>query len=74
MKTTPGGDNAVVPTSRTVMEHKLLTALEDKGTAAILVSKDDLTMLINALDAYMTVEAKRWSADLRQLRKEAFNE
>lgn len=36
-------------TSRTVIENKLLTALEDKGTVAILASEQDLKDIIDCL-------------------------
>jgi len=36
-------------TTRTVIEHKLLTALEDGNTVAVLLSKQDLQDMIGAL-------------------------
>lgn len=44
--------NEVVGASRQVIESKLLTALEDDDTVAVLYSEADLQILIHALDAY----------------------
>lgn len=62
----------VEQSSREVIEHKLLTALSDGGQVAILATREDLSLLINALDQFGTVKGKQWSADLRRLRHEAF--
>ena len=65
-------DLAIVPSSREVIERKLLTALEDGGQVAILATENDLTLLINALDQFGTVKGKQWASDLKQLRHESF--
>lgn len=73
-------------TSRTVIEHKLLTALEDENTVAALLSKQDLETLIASLYGYEIAERRGmildWSEhvkrcksladDLSQLLREAF--
>lgn len=41
--------NQVVQSSREVIEGKLLLALDDPATVAILADKDDLDLLITAL-------------------------
>lgn len=43
------GPNKVVQSSREIIEHKLLVALDDPATVAILASKDDLDLLIFCL-------------------------
>lgn len=58
--------------SREVIERKLLTALEDESQVAILATRGDIGLLINALEQYNTVHAKQWAADLKRLRLEAF--
>lgn len=77
---------SVETTSRQVIEHKLLTALEDGNTVAALLSKQDLEDLIAALYGYELAERKgnvlTWEAhmkrrknladDLSQLLREAF--
>lgn len=83
MKATP---NTVELTSRQVIEHKLLTALEDGQTVAILASEQDLQDMIAALYGYELAERKgnvlTWQAHnqrcknlaegLTQLLQEAF--
>lgn len=69
---------SVVPTSRSVIEGKLLDALSNDGCVAILASEDDLNVMIAALEYAMlgnhkqTVAARDLAKDMRQLRKEAF--
>lgn len=48
-KTSPEAPCSVERTSRSVIEHKLLTALEDDNTVAALLSKQDLEDMIFAL-------------------------
>jgi ribosome assembly protein YihI (activator of Der GTPase) len=77
--------NTVVKTSRSVIEKKLLTALEDENTVAVLLSKQDLKDLLEALDDCEYLQVNRQapqeaymnrirviSAGLAQLHKEAF--
>jgi hypothetical protein len=74
-------------TSRSVIEHKLLAALDDdSGRVAILATKQDLEDMIAALYGYELAERKgnvlTWEAhvkrrkeladDMSQLLKEAF--
>lgn len=69
---------SVVPTSRSVIEGKLLDALSNDGCVAILASEDDLNVMIAALEYAMlgnhkqTIAARALAKDMRQLRKEAF--
>ena len=70
--------NQVVHASRQVLEHKLLTALGDENTVAILASREDLDLLIRALRHVSTLgkhEQERkhfWLKGMEQLRREAF--
>lgn len=80
------GPNKVELTSRQVIEHKLLTALEDGGTVAILASEQDLQDMIAALYGYKlgvtdgnilswqahNDRCKNLAEGLEQLLKEAF--
>jgi len=65
-------------TKREVIERKLLTALEDDNTVAILASKQDLDVMVAALDYAMlsdknqTRKARELAAGMKQLRREAF--
>lgn len=72
---------SVVPSSRHVIEKKLLTALEEEGNVAILANSEDLKLMIEALTSYasdhrtsLKSEARMRSlaADLRQLQRAAF--
>ena len=78
--------NKIIPTSRSVIEGKLLAALEDGNTVAILLSKQDCDDMHAALCGYAIGETKggilTWQAfvdrcknlaeGIDQLRKEAF--
>ena len=70
--------NQIVPTSREVIEKKLLTPLEDENTVVALFSKADLKVIIGALAATGTKgQEKRHDdilAGLRELRESAFPE
>jgi len=63
-----------------VIEKKLLTALEDENTVAILASKRDLNLYIDALrfwDMHLSIPERRkhlaeMLAGLKQLRASAF--
>lgn len=79
----PDGPSKVVQSSRQVIEHRLLTALEeDPSAVAILASKEDLDLLIlaladvtaggGALHGRLGARAKDYLQGLRQLRREAF--
>ena len=62
----------VIPSTRTVMERKLLTALDGKLKVAILATKEDLDLLISALGDSIQKDAQRYGADLKKLRDAAF--
>ncbi len=70
----------IEPTSRKVIEHKLLTALEDPNVAACLFSKQDLEDLIHGLTIAMVYyapspQSTRWlglKEGMERLLKEAF--
>ena len=71
----------VVRTHRSVIEHKLLAALEDKGSAACLFSECDLKDIINALyrikpdeEKGQHLRQKDLADDMSQLLREAFPE
>ena len=66
--------NRVVQTSRQVIEHKLLTALDDPATVAVLYSREDLDLLIPILRTTTNARANEMAAGLEQLRREAFGE
>jgi enolase len=68
----PDGPNKVIQSSREVLEHKLLTALDDEGTVAILASKEDLDLLIEALHKMTGERAEFWRLGMEQLRRETF--
>lgn len=71
---TTDGPNKVVQSSRQVIEHKLLTALDDPDVVAILASKEDLDLYILYLGTAANTRANELAASLRQLRREAFGE
>jgi len=73
--------NKVIQASRRIIEHKLLSALDDPDTVAILAGKDDLDLLIHALrhisllrTAHEHERADFWRRGMEQLRREAFGE
>ena len=58
---------------RQVIEHKLLTALEEGGTVAILLREKDLRLIIACLRmAKFSTEAKEMCSDFERLLKEGF--
>lgn len=67
-----GAPCSVERTNRTVIEHKLLTSLEDGNTVAALLSKQDLEDLIAALYGYVLSETKgneiSWEAHMKRRR------
>lgn len=69
---------SVERTSRSVIEHKLLTTLEDGNTVAAIMSKQDLEDIIFAIDTHFGLGKQRMTrlrgmADgFRQLHREAF--
>ena len=76
----PGGSSprpcSVALTRREVIENKLLDALSDEGTVAILASEADLNLLIESLDLAVRMEkpgAIEMQRDLMQLRDAAFS-
>lgn len=67
--------NRVVRTNREVIESKLLNALQDEDSVAILASSRDLDVLIAGLSKTEQVDeerAKYLLAGMKQLRREAF--
>lgn len=66
-------DLTVIPSNRQVIENKLLTAIDDDSKVAILASREDLDLLIEALSNW-TEKARLYSADLSQLRRAAFGD
>lgn len=77
----PWKENKVVRLGRSVMEKQLLVWLEDKSKVALLITEDDLNVLVMALDGFsdslpggheMESKCKDFAKDLQQLRKEAF--
>lgn len=63
----------VIRATRTVMERKLLTVLTDNSKVAILVTKEDLDLLISALGDSIQKDAQEYAADLKKLREAAFS-
>lgn len=47
----------ILPSSRSIIENKLLTALNDDSCVAILATKDDLDVLIEALEFAGSIRA-----------------
>ncbi len=68
--------NKVAMAKREVIQGKLLAALDDDDKVAIVLSEEDLDLLIEIValsrikESHFKIDAM-W-ADLRQLRKEAF--
>lgn len=62
----------VVQSTRQVIENKLLAALDDESTVAILASEKDLDLLIAALEFFRSADARRMAQDYKQLRAAAF--
>ena len=62
---------------RRVIENQLLTALEDEGLVAVLVSADDLRLLITALEIMSggpePGRSEEFAADLSKLYEAAFS-
>lgn len=68
------GPNRVVQSSREVIEHKLLAALDNPDCVAIFASKEDLDLLIESLRMRASPRALEFAQGLEQLRYEAFGE
>lgn len=67
----PAPPGSVERTTRTVIEHRLLTALEDDADkVTILATKSDLNRLIKALRGFTW--GNELASGLEQLRAEAF--
>lgn len=73
--------NTIEQSSRQVIEHRLLTALEeDPSAVAVLLAQPDIDLLIRALRAVSTrtkdEQKRRWSLEqgMEQLRRETFGE
>lgn len=58
---------------RQVIENKLLAALNDDSKVAVLLSGQDLRMLICALEQYSGGPQREFAADMRQLLRAAFH-
>jgi hypothetical protein len=65
----------VVQSSREVIEHKLLTSLDDSEKVAILCDREMLNTLIDGLHKLWRrgPKTRQLVRDLERLRKEAFN-
>lgn len=57
---------SVERTPRSVIECKLLTALEDGSTVAVLASKQDLEDMIAALRGFRTGNLLEWAAQKKR--------
>lgn len=75
----PTPPNEVVGTSREVIESKLLTALEDEGTVAVLFTAEDLKVMILSLEQFAksasqndAQRSRSLSLGMAQLYQEAF--
>lgn len=72
------GPNTIERTSRSVIENKLLTALQEGDCVAALFTKQDLEALISALaiaETFKTQNTPKWNEmrlSFEQLHKEAF--
>lgn len=75
----------IVPSNRQVIEDKLLVALEDPGSVAIIATAKDLDLMLEAFIALIAInerlenkikiqKAKQMAADILQLRTSAFGE
>lgn len=62
----------VIRSTRTVMERKVLTALDNNSKVAILATKEDLDLLISVLGDSTQKDAQQYAADLKILRDGAF--
>ena len=51
----------VLPSCRTIIENKLLTALEDRECVAILSNEEDLDLIIKGLEPSIATGATTWS-------------
>ena len=68
---------SVERTSKTIIEHKLLVALDDKTKVAILADEDDLETMILGLRGVAAESGRRSHAEdladgMEQLMREAF--
>lgn len=71
-KDNDGGQCRVVQSTRQIIEHKLLAALDDDEKVAIIASRTDLALLIAGLDKLTDARAGVLSQDMQQLQREAF--
>ena len=67
-----GNELRVIRSARTVMERKLLTALDGNSKVAILATKEDLDLMISALGDSIQKDAQQYATDLKKLRDAAF--
>lgn len=72
--------NQVVGTSREVIEGKLLAALQDEGTVAVLFTAEDLKIMILSLEQFAksasqtdAQKSRSLSLGMAQLYQEAFD-
>ena len=64
--------NEIVRTSRQVIEKKLLTALGEGNTVAVLFTEGDLELVALSLENFNSSKADELAAGFRQLQREAF--
>lgn len=61
-------------TNRTVIADKLLTALTEENVVAVILTEEDVDMLIQSLTlAATSARAMSFLLDLKQLRRSAFH-
>lgn len=68
----PDSPCSVEFTGRQVIEKKLLTALAEDGTVAIIANKDDLEVMVAALSKYRHRRADELAKGMKQLLDAAF--
>lgn len=64
--------NEIVRTSRQVIEKKLLTALGEGNTVAVMLTEQDLAIVATALELFDGPRTAELAAGFRQLQREAF--
>lgn len=62
----------IKPEKREVIQDQLLTELNDKDKVAILATKKDLDLFIEAMKCLSSPESDRFLQDLQHLRAVAF--
>lgn len=64
--------NEIVRASRQVIEKKLLTALGEGNTVAVIFTEDDLETVALALEFFNCPTSDELASGFRQLQREAF--